>query len=101
MLMKRLFKVAVTALVLAWGSSATAETYRLAIEGFSCELCAHSLQSRLKQLTDVEEVRASFEDSEAVVQTRRGTVLTEKKAREIVEGAGFKLKDYRQVPSEQ
>lgn len=99
--MKRFFKVTAAALVLAWSSFAAAETYILSIEGFGCELCAHSVQSRLKQLSAVEEVRASFEDSEAVVQTRDGMVLTEKKAREVVEGAGFTLKNYRQVPSEQ
>ncbi|HDZ58171.1 MAG TPA: copper chaperone [Pseudomonas xinjiangensis] len=99
--MKRFFKVITAVLVLVWNSFAAAETYVLSIEGFGCKLCAYNVQSRLKQLSAVKEVRASFEDSEAVVQTRDGTVLTEQKARNIVEGAGFKLKNYRQVLSEQ
>ncbi|MEA2118793.1 heavy metal-associated domain-containing protein [Halovibrio sp. HP20-50] len=99
--MKRFITGIAAMLMLAWGSSAAAETYVLTIEGFGCDLCAHSVQSRLEQLTAVEEVRASFEDSEAFVQTQDGTVLTEDKAREIVEGAGFTLTNYQHVTAEQ
>lgn len=96
--MLRFLAIAATVAALGLSTQAGAETYELRIEGFACELCARSLQSRLSRLDDVVDVSASFEESEAIVHTREGARLTEEEAREVVEGAGFELSGYRELP---
>lgn len=94
----RLIKVTASVLaMLLWSSVGGAETYELQVEGFACELCARSLQSRLSGLENVEEVSASFEESKAIVRTKDGVKLTEEVFRDVVEGAGFKLTGYREL----
>jgi copper chaperone CopZ len=95
---KRFLGAVTAAVSLGWASTAAAEMYVLQIKGFGCELCAYSVQSRLGKLEGVEEVRASFKDSQAIVRSQDGVVLSEEKAREVVEGAGFKLTGYKELP---
>lgn len=96
--MKGLLYAAITTLALAWSSMVRAEAYLLQVAGLSCELCAYSVEHRLGQLEGVQEVRVNLKNGEVVVRTRDGASLTEEQARRVIEGAGFKLTGYQELP---
>jgi copper chaperone CopZ len=82
---------AATLVALLWSAMVAAGTYALKIEGMACPACAERIERQLGKLEEVENAQVEYESGKGVVQIKTGMTLTEEKAREVMNGAGFEL----------
>jgi len=91
----RALLVAALLTALAWPATADAGgRYRLQVNGISCPFCAYGIEKKLGAIQGVEKVEVQLDEGAVIVQTRRGTELTEESARKAVEAAGFGLQGF-------
>mgnify|MGYP005853382951 CR=1 FL=1 len=68
--------------------------YRLQVNGLACPFCAYGIEKKLGGLEGVCSVEVRLDEGSVIVTTRPGATLTEARAREAVEAAGFGLQGF-------
>ncbi|HUS12337.1 MAG TPA: heavy-metal-associated domain-containing protein [Pyrinomonadaceae bacterium] len=89
---RQILPLLILALVMTFGavgSSAATATVTIRVEGMRCGNCAASITKNLKVTAGVEDVRVSFEKTEAWIKFD-DQKITVAKLREVINGTGFK-----------
>ncbi len=73
--------------------------YELGVDGLACPFCAFGIEKRLNTVEGVTDVQVDLGESVVRVTLREGHTLTEERARQAVEEAGFTLHSYSEAAS--
>ncbi len=95
-----LFGAGGLALALALSSQASAETYRLGVDGLACPLCTFGIEKQLKKLAGVTVVKTDLASSTVIVTTPVGKTLERSALEGAVKRAGFKVRSFIVAPSD-
>ena len=87
----------VLALLAAAGAASAQTTYELRVDGLACPYCAYGIEKAFMQTEGVEAVDIDFDRGVVLVRTAEGTRLRKAQAEQVVEDAGFTLRDIRIV----
>lgn len=90
--------VAVAILLAASGTvSADADraVYVLQADGLACPFCAYGIEKQLGRIDGVEAVSTDIESGTVTVTMRPGGSLTEDRAKEAVDRAGFTMRGFK------
>lgn len=68
--------------------------YVLGVDGLACPFCAYGIEKRLNKVDGVTDVQVDVGKSVVHVTMQEGKVLTEDRARQAVDEAGFTLRSY-------
>ncbi|MGH8502940.1 MAG: heavy-metal-associated domain-containing protein [Gammaproteobacteria bacterium] len=84
---------------LLWATTAFAggPKYELGVAGLACPYCAYGLEKQFNEMEGVESIEFDLKQSRAVVQMAQGQSLSEARAREAVEDAGFTLGSFGRI----
>lgn len=98
----RRWAAAVTAGILIMGSGTAwaDQVYKMRIDGLACPFCAYGLEKKLKSVESVKSVVISINEGESLLILKDGAVFTEDQARRLVNDAGFALRDFERVETE-
>lgn len=75
---------------------ANLETIEISVVGMTCGGCERTVQTAIGNLPGVQEVKASFQDSTAIV-TFDKTKASFEEMKTTVEGKGYEVKDFKVV----
>jgi periplasmic mercuric ion binding protein len=96
--MQRKFIPLIIAMFLALsGPVFASETYRLNVDGLACPFCAYGVEKKLKNTDGVEAVEIQINDGLVFVTVEAGATFDQARASQIIEQAGFTLRDFQKV----
>ncbi len=97
--MTGIIRTAVFALVLLLPVTAfAAQTrYRLQVDGLACPFCAYGIEKELTRTDGVESLDIDINAGTVTVTMSDGATMTEAKASQVVEDAGFTLGGFEEV----
>lgn len=78
-------------------SASAGPRYTLGVQGLACPYCAYGIEKRLQRIDGVESVEVDIAQSRVRVTLADGTNLSEARARQAVEEAGFTLESFTQL----
>jgi len=73
--------------------------YRLQVDGLACPFCAYGIEKQLTRSDGVKDITVDINAGTVTVTMADGTKMTKEKASQIVEDAGFTLRDFTQLPA--
>jgi len=100
--MMRMMRLAVSALVasvFATTAFAAGPSYELEVNGLACPFCAYGIEKQLNRIEGVEALVTDIEAGAVRVTMQDGHILTEFRAREAVDKAGFTLGGFQESGS--
>ncbi len=71
--------------------------YQLRVDGLACPFCAYGIEKELTRTDGVEGIDIDINAGIVTVTMADGTAMTEEKAQQIVEDAGFTLAGFEKV----
>lgn len=93
---------ALVSLLLTTATSApAADTYRLRVDGLACPFCAYGIEKKLRNAEGVERVDIHINDGVVLVTVADGADFDEARVRELVNDAGFTLRDFEEIAATQ
>jgi len=100
--MTRIIRTAVLALALLLPVAAVAAQtqYRLQVDGLACPFCAYGIEKELTRTDGVADIDVDINAGIVTVTMAEGATMTEDRAQRIVEDAGFTLRDFTRVPTQ-
>ncbi len=88
--------------LMLWGVLAFAgERYVLGVDGLACPFCAYGIEKQLARIDGVQSVETQIAAAHVVVTLRDGATLDEARARAAVKAAGFTLRSFETVKSDE
>lgn len=100
--MTRIIRTAVSALALLLPVTAfAAQTqYQLQIDGLACPFCAYGIEKELIRTEGLETIDIDINAGTVTVTMAEGATMTEAQADQIVEDAGFTLREFTELPTQ-
>ena len=100
--MTRIIRTAVSALALLLPVTAfAAQTqYQLQIDGLACPFCAYGIEKELIRTEGLETIDIDINAGTVTVTMAEGATMTEAQADQIVEDAGFTLREFTELPAQ-
>lgn len=95
----RLTLLALVAGVFATAALAAGPTYQLDVNGLACPFCAYGIEKQLNKIEGVETLETDIEAGAVMVTMQDGHTLTESRARQAVDQAGFTLGGFEEIGS--
>lgn len=92
--MVRKLTLLLAALIVSGAVLAADHQYVLGVDGLACPFCAYGIEKRLNKVDGVTDVQVDVGESVVHVTMQEGKVLTEDRARQAVDEAGFTLRSY-------
>lgn len=92
--MVRKLTLLLAALITSVAVLAADNQYVLGVDGLACPFCAYGIEKRLNRVDGVTDVQVDVGESVVHVTLQEGKVLTEDRARQAVDEAGFTLRSY-------
>ncbi|EBA00785.1 heavy-metal-associated domain-containing protein [Marinobacter sp. ELB17] len=89
-----------SALIFSMAVLAADNRYVLGVDGLACPFCAYGIEKRLNRIDGVTDVQVDVGESVVRVALQEGKTLTEERARQAVDEAGFTLRSYSQAEGE-
>ena len=89
--------LAFIAVVFATVVLAAGPTYRLKVNGLACPFCAYGVEKQLNRIEGVKALETDIEAGAVMVTMQDGHALTESRARQAVDRAGFTLGGFQQI----
>ena len=86
-----------SALIFSMAVLAADNHYVLGVDGLACPFCAYGIEKRLNKIEGVTDVQVDVGESVVRVALQEGKTLTEERARQAVDEAGFTLRSYSQA----
>lgn len=71
--------------------------YKLFVDGLACPFCAFGIEKQLRATEGVTDVETQIEEGAVVVTVEEGAMLSEERANQAVEDAGFTLKQFEEI----
>lgn len=78
-------------------SGASAESYKLGVDGLACPLCTFGIEKQLKKLPGVAAVTTDLDSSTVTVTTPPGTKIARPQIDKAVKKAGFKIRSFEEA----
>ncbi len=75
-------------------------TYSLGVDGLACPFCAYGIEKKLSEIDGVEETEVDIRSGQVIVTMTEGASLSEDRARQAVNDAGFTLRAFAQSETE-
>lgn len=88
------------ALVFSVAALAADKHYVLGVDGLACPFCAYGIEKRLNKVDGVTDVQVDVGESLVRVTLEEGKTLSEERARQAVDEAGFTLRSYSETEGE-
>lgn len=92
--MVRKLTLLLAALIVSRAVLAVDHQYVLGVDGLACPFCAYGIEKRLNKVDGVTDVQVDVGESVVHVTMQEDKVLTEDRARQAVDEAGFTLRSY-------
>lgn len=79
-----------------WAAAALAAGphYALQVDGLACPFCAYGIEKQLRRIEGVQDVQVDIKAGQVRVTLAEGRALTEARARQATEDAGFRLRGF-------
>jgi mercuric ion binding protein len=90
-----------SALIFSTAVLAADNHYVLGVDGLACPFCAYGIEKRLNRIDGVIDVQVDVGESVVRVALNEGKTLTEERARQAVDEAGFTLRSYLQAEGDE
>lgn len=91
------FILMLSALMFSMAVLAAENQYVLGVDGLACPFCAYGIEKRLHKVDGVTDVQVDVGESLVRVTLQEGKTLTEERARQAVDEAGFTLRSYAEA----
>ena len=78
---------------------AAGPVYQLEVNGLACPFCAYGIEKQLNRIEGVESLETDIEAGAVMVTMEDGHSLSETRARQAVDQAGFTLGGFQQIGS--
>ena len=98
-MLKKYFLV-LAALIFSVAALAADKSYVLGVDGLACPFCAYGIEKRLNKVDGVTDVQVDVGESLVRVTLEEGKTLSEERARQAVDEAGFTLRSYSETEGE-
>jgi periplasmic mercuric ion binding protein len=98
-MIKKLYLLVAT-LVFSIAALAADNRYLLGVDGLACPFCAYGIEKRLNRIDGVVDVQVDVGESVVHVTMREGKTLTEERASQAVDEAGFTLRSFSEAGGE-
>ena len=92
--MRKYLLAIIISLTLSLSAFADGAQYNLGVDGVACPYCAYGVEKRLLKIESVAQVEVDIGASLVRVTLADNATLSEERAREAVEEAGFTLKSF-------
>ncbi|MDL0432767.1 heavy-metal-associated domain-containing protein [Marinobacter sp. TBZ242] len=89
-----------SALIFSVAVLAVDNHYVLGVDGLACPFCAYGIEKRLNKIEGVTDVQVDVGESVVHVSMREGKTLTEDRASQAVDEAGFTLRSFSEAEGE-
>ncbi len=76
-------------------------TYSLGVDGLACPFCAYGIEKKLSAIDGVEKMEVDIRSGQVIVTMTEGASLSEGRARQAVNDAGFTLRAFAQNEEEE
>ncbi len=76
-------------------------TYSLGVDGLACPFCAYGIEKKLSAIDGVEKMEVDIRSGQVIVTMTEGASLSEDRARQAVNDAGFTLRAFAQNEEEE
>ncbi len=86
--------------IMATNAAWADQVYKLRIDGLACPFCAYGVEKKLKSVEGVKSLEISINKGEIIVTLEDDATLTENRASQLVEDAGFALRGFEHVENE-
>ncbi|MDK8462329.1 heavy-metal-associated domain-containing protein [Marinobacter sp. SS13-12] len=90
----------VATLVFSIAALADDNGYVLGVDGLACPFCAYGIEKRLNRIDGVTDVQVDVGESVVHVTMQEGKTLTEARASQAVDEAGFTLRSFSEAEVE-
>ncbi len=82
---------------LLWSATlfAAGQQYAIGVDGLACPFCAYGIEKQLNRIEDVESLSTELKSGTVIITMQAGAVLTEARAKQAVEKAGFTLRSFK------
>lgn len=98
-MIKKLSLLVVT-LVFSIATLAADHRYVLGVDGLACPFCAYGIEKRLNKIEGVTDVQVDVGESVVHVTMQEGKTLSEDRASQAVDEAGFTLRSFSEAEGE-
>jgi len=100
--MTRIIRTAVFALSLLLPVTAFAAQarYQLQVDGLACPFCAYGIEKQLTRTDGVKNIEIDINAGTVTVTMAEGAAMTQAQADRIVKDAGFTLRGFSEVPTQ-
>ncbi len=76
-------------------------TYSLGVDGLACPFCAYGIEKKLSAIEGVEKMEVDIRSGQVIVTMTEDASLSEDRARQAVNDAGFTLRSFAQNEREE
>lgn len=100
--MKRFWQRTILALgltLMITSAFATAQSYKLRVDGLACPFCAYGVEKKLGAIEGVQRIEVDIASGTVTVTMKEGANLDEAVARKAVKDAGFTLRGFQPAPA--
>ena len=73
--------------------------YRLQVDGLACPFCAYGIEKQLTRSDGVKDITVDIDAGTVTVTMADGAEMTKAQASQIVDDAGFTLRDFTKLPA--
>ena len=81
------------ALLVAFSTSAWAETVKATVDGMVCAFCATGIEKKFKTTPEVDSVKIDLGTKLVTIKTKPGQTISDAKITEVIEYAGYSVKN--------
>ncbi len=98
--MTRIIRTTVFALVMLLPATAFAAQYQLFVDGLACPFCAYGIEKELTRTEGLETFDIDINAGTITVTMAEGATMSEAQADQIVKDAGFTLREFTEIPTQ-
>lgn len=91
--------LAIVAATFTAAALAAGPTYQLKVDGLACPFCAYGIEKQLNRIEGVTGLETDIKAGAVMVTLQDGYVLSESRARQAVDQAGFTLGGFQEIGS--
>jgi periplasmic mercuric ion binding protein len=96
--MKKLFiALALGSFVFASNAAWADQVFKLTIDGLACPFCAYGVEKKLKTVEGTKNLEVSINKGEIIMTLEDDATFTKEEAAQLVDDAGFALRNFERV----
>jgi len=80
-------------ILVAFSTSAWAETVKATVDGMVCAFCATGIEKKFKTTPEVDNVKIDLATKLVTITTKPGQTISDAKITEVIEYAGYSVKN--------